>query len=78
MTNFEKITASPEALAAVLLTIPAADSPWDQAFRETFCASCGKEDCDSQDGGCPNQAKRGNPAWWLGLDAIENGTDTLR
>ncbi len=69
MTNFEKITASPEALAAVLLAIPAADSPWDRAFRETFCAKCDRQDCDDRDGGCPNQAARGNPAWWLGLEA---------
>lgn len=78
MTVFEKITASPEALAAVLADIPAADSPWDQAFREAFCSGCGRRDCDGQDGGCPNQDKRGNPAWWLGLETMENGTDSLR
>lgn len=78
MTNFEKITASPETLAAVLAEIPAADSPWDRAFRETFCARCSRKDCDAQDGGCPNQEKRENPGWWLGLEVTENGTDSLR
>lgn len=68
MTNFEKITASPETLAEVLAEIPAADSPWDRAFRETFCARCSRQDCDGQDGGCPNQEKRGNPGWWLRLE----------
>lgn len=68
MTIFEKITASPAVLAVVLETIPAADSPWDRAFRETFCASCEKEDCDSR-GGCPHEENRGKPAWWLGLEA---------
>ena len=29
MTNFEKLSASPEALAAFLTAIPVANSPWD-------------------------------------------------
>ena len=44
MTNFEKITASPEALVAFLSAIPVADSPWDKGFRRQFCHGCGLED----------------------------------
>ena len=46
MTNFEKLTASPEALAAFLSAIPVADSPWDDAFHKQFCHGCGLENCD--------------------------------
>lgn len=67
MTNFERVTASPEALAACLETIVCADSPWDAAFRRHFCDGCGLVDCDEGQG-CPHQAERNNPAWWLGLD----------
>lgn len=70
MTIFEKITTSPSALATVLETVQAADSPWDRAFREMFCANCEREDCDGP-GGCPHQEKRGSPAWWLGLNCKE-------
>ena len=61
MTNFEKLTASPEALAALLASIPAAATPWDDAFHRQYCHSCGLEDCDH----CPHEAERNNPAWWL-------------
>ena len=61
MTNFEKLTASPEALAAFLSAIPVADSPWDDAFHKQFCHGCGLENCDH----CPHEAERNNPAWWL-------------
>ena len=46
MINFEKLTASPEALAAFLSAIPVADSPWDEGFHRKFCYGCGLEDCD--------------------------------
>lgn len=65
MTNFEKITASPEALAAFLAAIPVADSPWDDAFHKQFCHGCGLENCDH----CPNETERNNPAWWLAQEA---------
>ena len=32
MDNFQSITASPEALAAFLGSIPAIETPWDEAF----------------------------------------------
>ena len=62
MTNFEKLTASPEALAAMLAELPLTSSPWDEAFRKEFCSRCNQEDCEPT---CPHQAERGNPAWWL-------------
>lgn len=46
MDNFQSITASPEALAAFLGSIPAIETPWDDAFRRIYCSSCSAEDCD--------------------------------
>ena len=40
MNVFEKITASPEALAAFLGSIPAIETPWDDAFHRLYCSSC--------------------------------------
>ncbi len=65
MNNFEKITASPEALAEFLASLNVADSPWDAAFHKKFCADCWQEDCDG--GPCPHQKERNNSAWWLRL-----------
>ena len=56
MTNFEKLTASPETLGAFLASIPTTGGPWDEAFRREFCAGC-------------DQDKRDNPAWWLKQEA---------
>ena len=69
MTNYEKLTASPEALAAFLSAIPVADSPWDKGFHRQFCHGCGLEDCDH----CPHEAERNNPAWWLAQEAGTEG-----
>lgn len=33
MDNFQSITASPETLAAFLGSIPAIETPWDDAFQ---------------------------------------------
>ena len=63
MTNFEKVTASPEALGEFLSTLPVATGPWDGAFRKQFCDSCERKNCDEKR--CPHQDKRNNPAWWL-------------
>ncbi len=68
-TNFEKITASPETLAAFLGGLPALSGPWDDAFHRTFCDDCPSENCDAEN--CPHNAERGNPLWWLGLTAAE-------
>ena len=34
MSNFEKITASPETLSAFLKSLPTANSPWDEEFHK--------------------------------------------
>lgn len=65
MTNFEKITASPEALGEFLASLPVATGPWDKEFHRAFCDSCERENCDGKR--CPNQDKRYNPLWWLKL-----------
>lgn len=69
MTNFEKITASPEALAEVLGSIEALTSPWEYAFCRTFCDDCKAENCDAEN--CPHAADRGNPLWWLQQETEE-------
>lgn len=63
MSNFEKITETPEALAAFLSSLPVAASPWEREFHKEFCAECGREDCDGKP--CLHQDKRNNPLWWL-------------
>lgn len=71
MSNFEKITASPEALGAFLSSLPIATGPWDELFHRKFCDSCidscGTKNCDTP--GCPHQAERNNPTWWLTQEA---------
>ena len=44
MDNFQSITASPEALAAFLGSIPAIETPWDEAFHRLCCSSCSAAD----------------------------------
>ena len=63
-TNFDRITASPEALAAFLASLPCLDAPWDDAFHRVFCDNCSMEDCPKV---CPHEEKRNSPAWWLSL-----------
>ena len=76
MTNFEKITASPETLGTFLASLPIASGPWDEAFHRTFCDGCQAEDCDGQD--CPHKAERNNPLWWLMQEAeVEQDTPPL-
>ena len=67
MTNFEKITASPETLGTFLASLPIASGPWDEAFHRMFCDGCQVEDCDGQ--GCPHKVERDNPLWWLMQEA---------
>ena len=61
MNVFEKITESPETLAAFLGSIPAIETPWDDAFHRIYCSSCSAEDCDD----C-RRPERDSPLWWLG------------
>ena len=67
-TQFDRITASPEAMAAFLASLPCLDAPWDTAFHRHFCDTCPLEDCPQA---CPHEAKRNSPAWWLGLEVSE-------
>jgi len=64
VTQFEKITESPETLGAFLAALPVIDGPWDKEFQARFCASCPAKDCDA----CPHAAERNNPRWWLALE----------
>ncbi len=68
-TNFDRVTASPEALAEFLDSLPIMDGPWDDAFQRTFCDACQAEDCDTAP--CPHEAERNSPAWWLGLEVTK-------
>jgi len=65
MTNFEKLMASQEVLAAFLASIPAATRPWDEDFQQTVCTHCTLVDCEP----CPHEEKRSNPRWWLAQEA---------
>ena len=38
MTNFEKITQSPEALGEFLASLPVLEGPWDEEFQRNYCA----------------------------------------
>jgi len=71
MTYFEKITQSPEALGAFLASLPIVEGPWDTEFNRSCCAGCSLVECDGGDG-CPHEDKRNNPAWWLGMEVIDN------
>lgn len=46
MNNYQSITASLEELAAFLGSIPAIETPWDDAFHRLYCSSCSAADCD--------------------------------
>lgn len=63
MTNFEKITATPEALGEFLASLSVANGPWDEEFHRAFCDGCQSENCDAEN--CPHNAERNNPLWWL-------------
>lgn len=68
MTEFERITKSPEVLGEFLRSLPIIEGPWDEEFQQRFCSGCGKVSCD--DGSrCPYEDKRNNPGWWLTLQA---------
>ena len=66
MTNYERITATPEALGAFLEALPIASGPWDVEFHRTFCKDCTAGNCDGAN--CPHTIQRNNPLWWLMQD----------
>ena len=63
MTNFEKITETPEALGEFLASLPVATGPWDEEFHRTFCDSCELLECRTET--CPHKGDR--PLWWLAM-----------
>lgn len=67
MTNFEKITRSPEALAEFLRNLVAVNTPWEKEFSRLICAPCERECCD----GCSSIQMSKDPLWWLGMQAEE-------
>lgn len=71
MNNFERITASPEALGAFLASLPVLQGPWDDAFRRAFCDTCDAENCDAEN--CAHPTERDNPTWWLKLTYTGSG-----
>ena len=71
MSNFEKITASLEALGEFLASLTIADGPWEEAFHRAFCDECQAENCDAEN--CPHNAERDNPLWWLNQTAEGQG-----
>lgn len=73
MNNFERITASPEALGDFLGALPILSGPWDDDFHRVFCDSCDAENCDAEN--CAHQAERNSPmgAWkpaCLGISTV--------
>ena len=64
MTQFEKITESPETLGAFLAALPVIDGPWNKEFHERYCTDCLYLGCDA----CPHEEFRNNPGWWLTLE----------
>lgn len=70
-TNFDRITASPEALAAFLASLPCLDAPWDDAFHRHFCDNCPMEDCPKV---CPNEEKETAPRGGWGWRYQSNGS----
>ena len=66
MNNYQSIAESPETLAAFLGSIPAIETPWDDAFHRLCCSSCTADVCDD----C-RRPERDSPLWWLGLPAEE-------
>ncbi len=71
MTNFEKVTASPDVLGEFLASLPVATGPWDEEFHRAFCDSCELLECRAET--CPYKGNR--PLWWL-MQEVEVEQDT--
>ena len=65
MTQFEKITESPDALGAFLASLPVIDGPWDKEFHRAFCDFCELLECRTET--CPYKGNR--LLWWLSQEA---------
>ena len=73
MTNFEKITETPEALGEFLASLPVADGPWDEEFHRAFCDSCELLECRAET--CPYKGNR--PLWWLNQVGTGEGQNRI-
>lgn len=71
MNNFERITASQEALGDFLGALPILSGPWDDDFHRVFCDSCDAENCDAEN--CAHQTERNSPTWWLKREYTGSG-----
>ena len=71
VTNFEKITASPEAMAEALEAMEPIDGPWDAAFTKRYCSVCKAKNCEKSACLAPEICKDARTliSWWLGLEA---------
>lgn len=76
-TNFEKISATPAALAEFLDGLNVVDAPWEKTFQVLFCSDCKYEDCPTI---CPferriddpsKQMENDRPMLWLHMLAEE-------
>lgn len=74
-TRFDQITASPEALAAFLGSLPTLSGPWDDDFHREFCDACPFQDCPPV---CPHEAERSSPLWWLTQEVQTDGKGAVR
>lgn len=64
MTEFQRITASEDAMATMLEGLPTMSGPWDDAFHRAYCATCQMEDCAGEN--CPHQEiRRARIRWWM-------------
>lgn len=68
MTNFEKITQSPETLDEFLSSLSVPEGPWDKEFQRNYCAGCGRVNCNNGKN-CYHKEQQHSPIWWLGLEA---------
>lgn len=62
MTNYERLTASPDTLGAFLATLPVTDVPGTRPFKRSSAPDAHKRTVSQA---APHQDKRNNPAWWL-------------
>lgn len=58
MTEFEKLTASPQALAAFLRGLSVIEAPWDAAFQKRYCTDAAATKGDAQGAKADQAGKR--------------------
>lgn len=70
MTNFERVTKTPEVLGNFLASLPVLEGPWDNEFQKRFCKNCRAGADESCDHKCPDK-KENRAEWWLTLESEE-------